>query len=98
VVVVTERRGGRAPHRGEAGRDERIAQRGQALKPRPASARTDPTQERDGSLDLVADAVRILGEMEQALAQMDAHHAAAQEQPPEASVDEPNPAKVEPLG
>ena len=32
-----------------------------------------------------------------ARAQMEAHHAAAQEQPPEASVDEPNPAKVEPL-
>jgi len=53
--------------------------------------------ERDGSPDLVADAVRILGEMEQALAQIEAHHAAAQEQPPEASVDEPNSAKVEPL-
>ena len=53
--------------------------------------------ERDGSPDLVADAVRILGEMQQALAQMEAHHAAAQEQPPEASVDEPNSAKVEPL-
>jgi hypothetical protein len=34
--------------------------------------------ERDGSPDLVADAVRILGEMEQALAQMEAHHAAAE--------------------
>ena len=53
--------------------------------------------ERNGSPDLVADAVRILGEMEEALAQMEAHHAAAQEQPPEASVDEPNSAKVEPL-
>jgi hypothetical protein len=53
--------------------------------------------ESDGSPDLVADAVRILGEMEQALAQMEAHHAAAQGQPPEASVDELNPAKVEPL-
>ncbi len=45
----------------------------------------------------VADAVRILGEMEQALAQMEAHHPAAREQPREASVDEPSPAKVEPL-
>ena len=53
--------------------------------------------ERDCSPDLLADAVRILGEMEQAHAQMEAHHAAAQEQPPEASVDEPNLAKVEPL-
>ena len=52
--------------------------------------------ERDGSPDF-ADAVRILGEMEQALAGMEVHHAAAQERPPEASVDEPNPAKVEPL-
>ena len=43
--------------------------------------------EHDGSPDLVADAVRILGEMEQALAGMEAHHSAAQEQPPEASVD-----------
>ena len=51
-------------------------------------------RERDGSPDLVADAVRILGEMEQALAQMEAHHAAAQEQPPKVSVDEPNPANV----
>jgi hypothetical protein len=42
--------------------------------------------ERDGSPDLVAEAVRVLGEMEQALAQMEAHHAAAQEQRPEASV------------
>ena len=51
-------------------------------------------RERDGSPDLVADAVRILGEMEQALAQMEVHHAAAQERPPEASVDEPNPANL----
>jgi hypothetical protein len=51
----------------------------------------------DGSSDLVADAVRILGEMEQGLAQMEVHHAAAQGQPSEASVDELNPAKVEPL-
>jgi hypothetical protein len=29
--------------------------------------------------------------MEQALTQMEAHHAAAHEQPPEAAVDEPNP-------
>jgi hypothetical protein len=47
--------------------------------------------ERDGSPDVVADAIRILAKMEQALAQMEAHHAAAQEQPPEASVE------VEPL-
>jgi hypothetical protein len=53
--------------------------------------------ERDGSPDLITDAVRILGEMEQALAAMEAHHAAAQERPPEASVDQPKPAKAEPL-
>ena len=53
--------------------------------------------ESDGLPDSVAEAVRILGEMEQALAQMEAHHAAAQEQPLEDSVDEPNLAKVEPL-
>jgi hypothetical protein len=34
--------------------------------------------ERDGSPD-VADAVRVLGQMEQALALMQAHHAAAQD-------------------
>ena len=52
--------------------------------------------ESDGSPD-GAEAVRILGEMEQALARMEAHHAAAQEQPLEDSVDEPNLAKAEPL-
>ena len=51
----------------------------------------------DGSPDLVADAVRILGQMEQALAQMEVHHATARDRPPEASVDEPNPAEVEPM-
>ena len=44
--------------------------------------------ENDDSPDSVAEAVRILGEMKQALAQMEAHHAAAQEQPLEDSVDE----------
>jgi hypothetical protein len=34
--------------------------------------------ERDGPPNLVADAVRILGQMEQALAQMEAHRAAKQ--------------------
>ena len=53
--------------------------------------------ESDGSPDSVAEAVRILGEMEQALARMEVHNAAAQERPPEASVDKPNPAKVEAL-
>ena len=53
--------------------------------------------ESDGLPDLVADAVRILGQMEQALAQMEVHHATARDRPPEASVDEPNPAEVEPL-
>ena len=53
--------------------------------------------ESDGSPNSVAEAVRILGEMEQAPAQMEAHHAAAQEQPLEDSVDEPSLAKVEPL-
>jgi hypothetical protein len=33
--------------------------------------------ERDGSLDLIPHAVRVLGQMEQALAQMEAHHVAA---------------------
>ena len=35
--------------------------------------------ERDGYPDLVADAVRILSEMERALARMEAHYAKAQE-------------------
>jgi hypothetical protein len=38
-----------------------------------------PRLERDGSFDLVDDAVRVLGEMERVLAQMEAHYAAAQE-------------------
>jgi hypothetical protein len=39
--------------------------------------------ERDGSPDLVAAAVRILGQMKQALALMEVQHAAGQEQPSE---------------
>jgi hypothetical protein len=38
-----------------------------------------PRLERDGSFDLVDDAVRVLGEMERVLAQMEAHCGAAQE-------------------
>jgi hypothetical protein len=41
--------------------------------------------ERDGSHDLVAEPVRILGEMEQTLVQMGSYHDATKEQPPEAS-------------
>jgi hypothetical protein len=51
--------------------------------------------ERDGSPDLVADAVRVPGQIEQALALMEGHHAAAQGRPAEASADEPRPATVE---
>jgi hypothetical protein len=51
--------------------------------------------ERDGSPDLVADAVRVLGQMEQALALMEGHHAAAQGRPAEASADEHRLAKIE---
>jgi hypothetical protein len=77
----------------EIGKTNIVDQRRRVERQRELIARL----ERDSSPDLVADAVRILGEMEQALARMEAHHAAAQEQPPEASVDETNPAKVEPL-
>jgi hypothetical protein len=38
--------------------------------------------ERDGSRDLVADPVRLLGQMEQALTQMGAHYAAVQKTRP----------------
>ena len=51
--------------------------------------------ERDGYPDLVADAVRILGEMDRALARMEAHYAKAQEHLAEVTVDEPSLAKVE---
>ena len=51
--------------------------------------------ERDGYPDLVADAVRMLAEMERALARMRAHHAKAQELLAEVTVDEPSLAKVE---
>jgi hypothetical protein len=52
-------------------------------------------RERDGNPDLVAAAVRILGEMERMLAQIVAHYAAAQEHLVKATVDEPTLAKVE---
>jgi hypothetical protein len=45
--------------------------------------------ERDGYPDLVADAVRTLGEMHRALARMEAHYAKAQEHLAEVTVDEP---------
>jgi hypothetical protein len=51
--------------------------------------------ERDGYPDLVADAVRMLGEMERALARMEAHYAKAQEHLGRVSVGEPSLAKVE---
>jgi hypothetical protein len=51
--------------------------------------------ERDGYPDLVADAVRTLGEMDRALARMEAHYAKAQEHLAEVTVDEPSLAKVE---
>jgi hypothetical protein len=51
--------------------------------------------ERDGYPDLVTDAVRILGEMERALARMEAHYANAQEHLAQVTVDEPSLANVE---
>ena len=51
--------------------------------------------ERDGYPDLVADAVRMLGEMERALARMEAHYAKAQEHLVQVAVDEPTLANVE---
>jgi hypothetical protein len=52
-------------------------------------------QERDGFPDLVAGAVRFLGEMNETFAEMEAHYGAAQERLAHASVDEPSLAKVE---
>ena len=51
--------------------------------------------ERDGSPDLVADAVRIFAEMEQACGRMEAEYAAAQERLSEATLDELSLEKVE---
>jgi hypothetical protein len=51
--------------------------------------------ERDGYPDLVADAIRILAEMERALARMRAHHVKAQKHLADVTVDEPSLAKVE---
>jgi hypothetical protein len=51
--------------------------------------------ERDGYPDLVADAVRMLDEMERALARMEAHYAKAQEHLVQVAVDEPSLANVE---
>ena len=44
--------------------------------------------ERDGSPDLVANAVRLLAEMEQACGRMEAEYAAGQQRLSEATVDE----------
>ena len=49
--------------------------------------------ERDGYPDLVADAIRMLAEMDRALARMRAHQ--AQEHLADVTVDEPSLAKVE---
>jgi hypothetical protein len=43
-----------------------------------------------GYPDLVADAVRLLGGMNETLAEMEAHYSAAQERLAQASVDEPS--------
>ena len=51
--------------------------------------------ERDGHPDLVAEAVRVLTEMERSLARMRAHYARAQEHLAQVTVDEPSLAKVE---
>jgi hypothetical protein len=51
--------------------------------------------ERDGHPDLAADAVRMLGQMERALAEMEAHYARAQEHLAQVTVDEPSVEKVE---
>jgi hypothetical protein len=53
------------------------------------------THERDGYPHLVAEAVRLLGDMERALARMEAHYAKAQERLAEVTVDEPSLAQVE---
>jgi hypothetical protein len=51
--------------------------------------------ERDGCPDLVADAVRTLGQMDRVLARMEVHYARAQEHLAEVTVDESSLAKVE---
>ena len=51
--------------------------------------------ERDGQPDVVAKARRLLAEMEQTLARMQAEYAAAQDRLAQATVDEPTVAKVE---
>ena len=51
--------------------------------------------ERDGHRDLIAEALRLLAEMKQTLAEMEAHQAAAQERLVKFTVDEPSLAKVE---
>ena len=51
--------------------------------------------ERDGHIDLVAEAVRQLAAMRDTLAQMEADYAAARERLAQATVDEPSLAKVE---
>jgi S-adenosylmethionine synthetase len=49
----------------------------------------------DGHPDSMADAGRVLGQMEQMLTEMQEHLAAAHERLAQAAIDEPNLAKVE---
>jgi hypothetical protein len=51
--------------------------------------------ERDGYPDPVGDAVRLLGEINEMLAEMEEHYNAAQKRLAQASVDEPSLANVE---
>jgi hypothetical protein len=59
----------------QIGKANICSQRGRIERQRELIARL----ERDGSPDLVTDQVRILGEMEQMLGQMEVHHAAARQ-------------------
>jgi hypothetical protein len=75
----------------EIGKKHILDQRLRIVRQRELIARL----ERDGSPDLVANAVRLLAEMVQACGRMEAEYAAAQERLSKATVDELSLAKVE---
>ncbi len=75
----------------EVGKKQILDQRLRIERQRDLIAR----HERDGYPDLVVDAVRLLSEMERALARMEAHYTKAQEHLAQVTVDEPSLAKVE---
>jgi hypothetical protein len=79
-----------AKHTAEIGKKHILDQQFRIARQRELVARL----ERNGHPDVVADARRALTEMEQMLVQMEVDYAEAQERLAQATVDEPNLAKL----